>query len=140
MQAKMTPAELMDFLDREFPQTSDMGLRVEQAGGGTARVRLPVSERNLRPGGTVSGPTLFWLADLTFYVAVLAEIGPVALAVTTNMSINFLRKPGLTDLIAEFRMLKLGKRLAVGDIAIYSEGDPEPVAHVTGTYSIPPER
>ncbi|MEC9347177.1 MAG: PaaI family thioesterase [Pseudomonadota bacterium] len=140
MPAKMTPAELMDFLDREFPQTSDMGLRVEQAGDGTARVRLPVSERNLRPGGTVSGPTLFWLADLTFYVAVLAEIGPVALAVTTNMSINFLRKPGLTDLIAEFRMLKLGRRLAVGDIAIYSEGNAEPVAHVTGTYSIPPER
>lgn len=140
MPAKMTPAELMDFLDREFPQTSDMGLRVEQAGDGTARVRLPVSERNLRPGGTVSGPTLFWLADLTFYVAVLAEIGPVALAVTTNMSINFLRKPGLTDLIAEFRMLKLGRRLAVGDIAIYSEGNADPVAHVTGTYSIPPER
>jgi uncharacterized protein (TIGR00369 family) len=80
------------------------------------------------------------LADLAMYMAVLAMIGPVALAVTTNLNINFLRKPGQADVIAEARLLKLGKRLAVGEVTMYSEGDPEPVAHATVTYSIPPER
>ena len=91
----------------------------------------------IRPGGTISGPTMMALADFAMYVGVLASIGPVPLAVTTNLNINFLRKPEARDLIAECRLLKLGKRLAVGEVAIRSDGVDEPVAHVTSTYSIP---
>jgi acyl-coenzyme A thioesterase PaaI-like protein len=91
----------------------------------------------LRPGGTISGPSMFALADVALYVAILAQIGPVGLAVTTNMNINFLRKPPPRDLIGETRLIKLGKRLAVGEVALYSVGDPEMVAHATGAYSIP---
>ena len=89
----------------------------------------------------MSGPTLMGLADAALYVAILGEIGLVALAVTTNLNINFLRKP-LADraLLAECRLIKLGKVLAVGEVTLYSEGQEEPVAHVTGTYSIPPRR
>jgi uncharacterized protein (TIGR00369 family) len=98
---------------------------------------MRVGDDSIRPGGTVSGPTMFMLADTALYIAVLASIGPKALAVTTNMSINFLRKPAVKDLIADCRLLKLGTRLAVGEVAIYSDGEAEPVAHATGTYSIP---
>jgi len=76
--------------------------------------------------------------DFAMYVAVLASIGPVPLAVTTNLNINFLRKPAQKDLIAECRLIKLGNRLAVGEVQIYSEGEDEMVAHATSTYSIPP--
>lgn len=136
----MTAAELEAFLDLEFPQIH-MGGRifsVEAVGHGTARMRMAFSERNVRPGGTLSGPSMFTLADLSFYVALLGAIGPVGLAVTTNININFLRKPAPRDMIAECRMLKIGKRLAVGEATLFSDGEPEPVAHVTGTYSIPP--
>ena len=98
---------------------------------------MKASEEMLRPGGTISGPAMFGLADVALYGAVLSMIGPVALAVTTNMNINFLRKPAPKDLLAEARILKLGKRLAVGEVTIWSEGEEEPVAHATGTYSIP---
>ena len=91
----------------------------------------------IRPGGTISGPTMMALADFAMYVGVLASIGPVPLAVTTNLNINFLRKPAARDLIAECRLLKLGKRLAVGEVTIRSDGMDEPVAHATSTYSIP---
>jgi uncharacterized protein (TIGR00369 family) len=101
-------------------------------------MRMAFDARNVRPGGTLSGPSMFTLADLAFYVAVLGAIGPVGLAVTTNLSINFLRKPAQRAMIAECRMLKVGKRLAVGEATLYSEGEDEPVAHATGTYSIPP--
>jgi uncharacterized protein (TIGR00369 family) len=136
----MTPAEMEAFLDREFPQIH-LGERifsVEAVGEGTCRMRMAFTERNLRPGGTLSGPSMFMLADLAFYVAVLGALGPVALAVTTNLNINFLRKPEPRDLLAECRMLKIGKRLAVGEVTLFSEGMAEPVAHVTGTYSVPP--
>ncbi len=106
----------------------------------TARMRLPVGDEHLRPGGTVSGPTMMALADSCMYAAILGQIGPVALAVTTNFNINFLRRPEPRDMIAETRLLKLGKRLAVGEVGLYSEGEEEPVAHVTATYSIPPDR
>lgn len=137
---KMTTAELHDFLEREFPQSAHLGLAIEQAGNMTARLRMPVGEQHLRPGGTVSGPTLFWLADVGLYLAILAELGPVAMAVTTNISLNFLRKGTTADLIAEVRLMKLGRRLAVGEVSLFSDGLGEPIAHVTGTYSIPPER
>lgn len=140
--ARMSIAEITAFLDREFPQIH-MGGRiftVEGVGHGSCRMRMAYHERNIRPGGTISGPAMFTLADLAFYVAVLGALGPVALAVTTNLNINFLRKPAQRAMIADCRLLKLGKRLAVGEASLFSEGEAEPAAHVTGTYSVPPER
>jgi uncharacterized protein (TIGR00369 family) len=136
----MSVAQMEAFLDKEFPQIHSGGriFSIEAVGYGTCRMRMAYHERNIRPGGTLSGPSMFTLADLAFYVAVLGAIGPVGLAVTTNLNINFLRKPTQRDMIAECRMLKIGKRLAVGEATLYSDGDDEAVAHVTGTYSIPP--
>jgi uncharacterized protein (TIGR00369 family) len=137
----MTLSEVRAFLDREFPQIAANGrYTVEELRPRGARLRAAYHERQIRPGGTISGPTMMALADLSLYVAVLASIGPVALAVTTNLNINFLRRPAPRDLISECRLLKLGNRLAVGEVSIFSEGEEDPVAHVTGTYSIPPRR
>jgi len=135
----MTRDELTAFLDREFPQIHLGGRSyfVDEVGPLSARMRMAYHERHLRPGGTISGPAMMTLADLALYAAILAHIGPVALAVTTSLNFNFLRKPEPRDLIAECRLLKLGKRLAVGDVSIYSEGSPDMVCHATGTYSIP---
>lgn len=140
MQAsKMTVAELERFLAEQFPQAMHpkAGLTIEEVWHGGARVRQTFNLRFLRPGGTISGPTMMGLADFTMYVGVLASIGPVPLAVTTNLNINFLRKPAQRDLLADCRLLKLGKRLAVGEVTLRSDGQEEAVAHVTSTYSIP---
>ena len=137
---RMTATELDAFLHREFPQVDRQGYRVEEVRDRFARVRLPFHEDHLRPGGTVSGPTLMSLADTAMYVVVLAMIGEVPLAVTTSLNINFMRRPGPVDVIADARLLKLGRRPAVGDVAMYSDGDPEMVAHATLTYSIPDKR
>jgi uncharacterized protein (TIGR00369 family) len=137
----MTVSELERFLAREFPQAfhSASGLAIEEVRSGGCRVRQSYHEASIRPGGTISGPTMMALADFTMYVAVLAAIGPVPLAVTTNLNINFLRRPVPRDLLAEARLLKVGKRLAVGEVTIRSDGEEEePVAHATSTYSIPP--
>lgn len=140
----MSVAELQTFFVDAFPQAlgaSGDETQIEEIGPGRVLVRRKLSEVNLRPGGTVSGPTMMALADHAMYAVILAHIGPVALAVTTNLNINFLRKPVLQDLLAEGRLLKLGKRLAVGEVTLFNEGDEEaPVAHVTSTYSIPPNR
>ena len=138
----MTAQEVEAFLDREFPQLHLDGrlYQVEEVGPLSARVRLDYHERNLRPGGTLSGPAMMSLADLSLYVAVLANIGRVGLAVTTNLSFNFLRKPAQRALLAECRLIKLGRRLAVGEVGIRSEGETDLVCHVTGTYSIPDRR
>ncbi|WP_201864455.1 PaaI family thioesterase [Microvirga soli] len=138
----MTRDELVAFLDREFPQIHMGGQTyfVDEVGPLSARMRMAYHERHIRPGGTISGPSMMALADLGLYVAILAHIGPVALAVTTSLNFNFLRKPEQRDLIAECRLLKLGKRLAVGDVSIYSEGSSDVVCHATGTYSIPDRR
>ncbi len=133
----MTAADLNAFMLAGFPRWDRAGVTIEHAEHRAVRLRMTTGERSLRPGGTVSGPTMFMLADTALYAAVLASVGPKALAVTTNMSINFLRKPPPSDLIAECRLLKLGKRLAVGYVTIYSDGEDEPVAQATGTYSIP---
>ncbi len=135
----MTVAEIEGFLDAEFPQLHHGGrtFSVEDVGSLTCRMRMTAHEKHLRPGGTVSGPAMFALADVGLYVVILAHIGPIALAVTTNLNINFLRKPPARDLIAHCRLLKLGKRLAVGEVTIYAENSDEPVAHAVGTYSIP---
>jgi uncharacterized protein (TIGR00369 family) len=137
--AKMSVAELEAFLVREFPQSFGSGdTRIESADGETCLLRQRFNDRMLRPGGTISGPTLMTLADCAMYVVLLSAIGPVGLAVTTNLNINFLRKgaPG-QDVLAAARILKLGKRLAVGEVNLLSGASPDPIAHVTATYSIP---
>lgn len=137
MQLKMDATALNAFLRREFAQVADM-FEVIEAGAETV-IRLRVDDSHLRPGGTVSGPTMFALADVGIYLAILSRIGPVALSVTTNATIDFLRKPlaGI-DLLARVRVLKLGRSLAVGDCLIFSEGEAEPVARASMTYSVPP--
>jgi len=140
MSITMDAAELTHFLGREFPQVAE-DFVIEEVGARRIRVRLAVAERHLRPGGTVSGPSVFALADVAVYLALLAMIGPEALAVTTNCSIDFMRKPAAnTDLIAECRLLKVGRVLAVGEVLIFSEGVDAPVARASLTYSIPPKR
>lgn len=139
-QPVMNVEEMREFLDREFPQINAGGdfYKVTRIEPGRAEVALIPDERHLRPGGTISGPSLFALADLSAYVVILAHIGPVALAVTTNLNINFLRKATAHEaLTAECRLLKLGKRLAVIEVAIRDPAG-DLVAHATATYSIPP--
>jgi uncharacterized protein (TIGR00369 family) len=132
--------EMRAFLQDHFPQGEQYG-QLEQLGDGWAELRLAVGDDHLRPGGTVSGPTMMGLADVALYAALLSRIGPVALAVTINLNINFLRKPRPdADLLARAQMLKVGKRLGVGEVYVRSEGDEEPVAHATITYSIPEAR
>ncbi len=133
-----TPDEMHAYLNEVFPQ-ADIGetFLVEEIGERGARIRLRYHNKHLRPGGTISGPTMFSLADVGLYVAILGRIGKTPLAVTTNLNINFLKKPPAADLIGEARLLKLGKRLAVGEVSIHSAADDELVAHAVGTYSIP---
>ena len=125
------------FIAREFPQSTFV---IDEVGDGTATVRQPIDHSHLRPGNTVSGPTIMGLADCAAYVAILAHYGEVALAVTTSLNINFLRRPSADrDIIAYCSLLKAGKRLVVCELTVHSEGLDDPVAHVTATYSIPPE-
>ena len=139
--ARITLEEIAE-IDKELPWARTLGLRVESLGEGEAKVTLPFAPSQLRPGGTISGPSMMALADYAMYIAVLSAIGRVELAVTTSLAINFLRKPPPGDIEADCRLLKLGKRLAYGEVWIHSpEGHgEEPVAHATATYSIPPER
>src|SRR5215510_112054 len=134
---RMSVEELEQFLTAHFPYAEHRSLMVERIEENFAQVRLCYHDRHLRPGGTISGASLMTLADMAMYVALLGMIGPVALAVTTNLNINFLRKPGQRDVIGECKLLKLGKRLAVGEVKMYSDGDSELVAHATVTYLIP---
>jgi uncharacterized protein (TIGR00369 family) len=135
---KMTADEIKSFMQKVFPEAR-LPVEIEELRDGFLRIRVPVTDRYLRPGGTVSGPVLMTIADTAMYYLVLGMIGPVALALTTNLNVNFLRAPKPADLIAETKMLKLGRRLAVGQVTIYSAGSDEPVAHATVTYSIPPD-
>ncbi len=140
MGLKMDAEALAAFMAQAFPQVAG-DFVVERVAPMEITVRMEVSNRHLRPGDTVSGPTLFSLADVAVYLAVLSMIGPQALAVTTNCSMDFMRKPAPgADLRAEARLLKLGRVLAVGDVLIYSDGVEAPVARATLTYSIPPTR
>ena len=136
---KLTRKELVDLLRAEFPEASHaMGnFEIEEIWFGGCRLRHPFTQSSLRPGGTLSGTTMMSLGDFSMYVAVLSAVGWVPLAVTTNLTINFLKKPAARDLVAEARLIKLGKRLAVGEVGIRSEGEEGLVAHVTSTYSIP---
>ncbi|MCV2368757.1 PaaI family thioesterase [Roseateles oligotrophus] len=135
MTATPSQAEIAAFLAASFPQTK---CRVESVSAGTATVRHPVGEAELRPGGTVSGPVLMTVADVALYVALLGQIGIMPLAVTTSLNINFLRKPSADrDILGVCRMKKIGQTLAVGEVDLFSEGELEPVAHAVGTYAIP---
>jgi uncharacterized protein (TIGR00369 family) len=138
----MSKSELDQFLRREFPQLyRSAAVIIERADGRSCRLRQTYDESMLRPGGTISGPTLMALSDVAMYVVLLSAIGPVGLAVTTNLNINFLRKaPAGHDLLAEGKLLKLGKRLAVGEVTLRSAASDDLVAHATLTYSIPPQR
>lgn len=128
--------EVAEFIVREFPQTKCTVREVTLDG---ATVVHQVGPAELRPGGTVSGPVLMEVADVALYVAILAQIGIVPLAVTTNLSINFMRKPAADRaVVGVCRLLKVGRALAVGEVSLYSEGLDEPVAHAVGTYSLPP--
>ena len=136
---KLTAEELTEYLDDVFPQVRGE-FTIEEVADMRIRTRLNVGERHLRPGATVSGPSIFALADVSVYLAVLAMIGREALAVTTNCSIDFMRKPVAdADLIAECRLLKMGRVLAVGEVLIFSVGMDQPVARASMTYSIPPK-
>ncbi|SEW11113.1 uncharacterized domain 1-containing protein [Cognatiyoonia koreensis] len=140
MKLKMDVLALQDFLRTDFPQVSS-DFVIDGLTADLLRVRLKTRDNHLRPGGTVSGPSMFALADVGVYLAILARLGPVALAVTTSCSIDFMRKPRAgQDLIGETRLLKLGRVLAVGDVLMFSEGENQPVARASLTYSIPPER
>jgi uncharacterized protein (TIGR00369 family) len=134
--------EIAELLHEIFPQTvyPGSGLTIERVAYGDVRVRREFHARQLRPGGTISGPTMMQLADFTMYVAVFSAVGRKPAAVTTNLNINFLRKPAPAALIADARLLRVGKRLVFGEVTIYSEGEEAPVAHVTSTYSIPNDR
>jgi uncharacterized protein (TIGR00369 family) len=134
--------EIATLLHEVFPQGfyPGSGLTIERVDYGDIRIRRAFQESHLRPGGTISGPTMMELADFAMYVAVFSAIGNQPLAVTTNLNVNFLRKPAQADLVAEAKLMKVGKRLAVGEVTILSDGSEEPVAHVTATYSIPANR
>jgi uncharacterized protein (TIGR00369 family) len=133
-----TKADIIDFLTREFPQNKCV---VEEVDNGSATVMHHVGSDHLRPGETVSGPLLMMVADVALYVAILGTIGIVPLAVTTSLTINFLRKPSAgKPIVGVCKLIKVGRTLAVGEVALYSRGNEEMVAHAVGTYSIPPVR
>jgi acyl-coenzyme A thioesterase PaaI-like protein len=131
-------AEIIQFLAREMPHSKCI---VEAVGNASATLKHPIGPEELRPGGTVAGAVLLAVADVALYVAILGEIGIVPLAVTTSLTVNFLRKPSpAKSIVGVCKLIKLGRSLAVGEVALYSEGAPEMVAHAVGTYSIPPAR
>ncbi|MGF1467554.1 MAG: PaaI family thioesterase [Sandaracinaceae bacterium] len=135
----MTADEILELMRAEFPQVARMGLRIGDLTDDRITMVWPATERQLRPGGTISGPVMMTLADTAMYFLVLANVGPVPLAVTTSLHINFLRKPPPGDVVARGRLLKLGSRLAVGDVELFSSASDEIAAHATVTYSLPPE-
>jgi uncharacterized protein (TIGR00369 family) len=134
--------ELTRRLTAEFPQvwSSMSGLSIEEVWSGGCRLRQAFREQSLRPGATISGATIMALGDYAVYVAVLATIGWEPLAVTTSLNVNFLRKPGRNDLLADCDLIKVGKRLVIGEVMIREAGEEEPIAHLTSTYSVPPRR
>lgn len=139
MSLAMNREELEDYMSQIFPQVSQ-DYSVQDLTEESIVMRLAVGDRHLCPGGTVSGPSMFGLADVSVYALILARRGQQSLAVTTGCSMDFMRKPdGNADLIARCTLLKLGKSLAVGDVLIFSEGSDKPVARATMTYSLPPE-
>ena len=136
---KITPREFESLAKDRVPIVHYFGVSIEEIGEGTAKGRATYREEFLRPGGTIAGPVLMTLADFVMYAAVLSKIGRVELAVTTNLNINFLRRPDPKEIVGHAKLIKWGKRLAVGEVSLYSDGEEELIAHVTCTYSIPPK-
>ncbi|MBM3569254.1 MAG: PaaI family thioesterase [Alphaproteobacteria bacterium] len=136
---RIDAAEVERISREDVPSVGPEGVRVLALGEGSCSVWLPYDPRSIRPGGTISGPTMMGLADFALYVAVMTAIGPVKLAVTTDLTCHFLRRPEPRPLVAHAKLLKLGRRLAIGEVAVHAEGETEPVAHIVATYSIPPE-
>lgn len=130
--------EIEQSLKQWMPMAQDIDLKVEEVRHGFARIRIPFQEKHLRPGGTISGPVMMTAADTAMYVAILGSLGEMAMAVTSNLNINFLKRPQQKDLLAEATILKLGKRIAFCEVGLRCEGSDELVAHVTGSYSLPP--
>jgi uncharacterized protein (TIGR00369 family) len=130
--------ELERLILEKFPFARSSKFRAEKLEPGRAMIRAPYSNEFLRPGGTISGPVMMGLADFAMYAAILTRVGIVELAVTTNFNISFLHRPKPGDLLAEARLIKLGKRLVVGEVEVYVDGQDDMVAHVTSTYSLPP--
>jgi uncharacterized protein (TIGR00369 family) len=136
--SRITAAEFEAIVREQLPFAQALGTEVVELSAARTVFRLPYKSDFLRPGGTIGGPLLMALADLALYGAVMAALGPVVQAVTTNLAISFLRLPPPADLIAHAKLIKIGKRLAVGTVEIFSANDPDMVAHVSGTYSLPP--
>jgi len=136
---RITAAAFEELAWQGVPFVGQLGCRVERFAAGDVALRLPYSDLLLRPGGTICGPALMALADVTLYGVVLSMIGPVALAVTTSLNVHFLSRPAPRDVLAEGRLLKLGRRLAVGEVTMRTDGEERPICHVTGTYALPPE-
>jgi uncharacterized protein (TIGR00369 family) len=134
--SKVTTEKFNEIIRAELPSAAESGIYLRAIEAGKAELVLPYSEHSLRPGGTIAGPFMMMLADVCMYAVVLSLLGEIKLAVTTSLNINFLRRPANTDLVARGSSIKMGKRLAVLEVSIYSEDDI--VAHATGTYSIPP--
>ncbi len=135
---KITVDEFNTLLRAELPFAAENGIVAESVEDGRASVRLPFQENMIRPGGTIAGPIMMGLADATMFAALLGRIGVVKMAVTTSFNINFLRRPPRADLVADGRVIKAGRRLGVMEVTVFTDGDDDPVAHATGTYSIPP--
>ncbi len=139
-EAQISRTQFEEIARQRVPFIGQLGVHVDDLSYGAVTLRMPFQNDFLRPGGTIAGPVMMGLADLAMYAVVLSMIGPVELAVTTNLNINFLRRPAPGDILAAGRILKLGKRLAVGEVTVFRDGDADPVAHVTSTYSIPPRK
>ena len=134
----VTVAEFEALLEAELPLASSWGLKIEEIGSGTSRVRLPKSDQLLRPGGSIVGPAMMMIADVGLYAAIIGQIGLEPMAVTSCLTTNFLRRPALGDLVGECRMIKIGRRLAYGEVTIFCDGEKDqPVCHATGTYALP---
>lgn len=134
----LNAAHIQKLVREWIPMAEDMDLRIEAAGNGSSKVRIPFAEKNKRPGGSVSGPVLMAAGDTAMYAAILGDLGEVAMAVTSNLNINFMQRPGEVDIIAEGKILKMGKRIAYCEVEIFTSESRELVAHVTGSYALPP--
>jgi len=136
----LTAAEVQALIREWVPMAEDIDLKVDSIAPGAATIRIPFNDRNLRPGGSISGPTIMAAGDTAMFAAILGRLGKVAMAVTSNLNINFMQRPAQKDLIAEASILKMGRRIAFCEVGIRSAGSEELVAHVTGSYALPPEK
>lgn len=133
----LTAEQVQSLIRLGVPMADDIDLQIDHLDMDKAVARVPFHGKLVRPGGTLSGPTIMALADAAMYAVVLGRLGRVEMAVTANLNINFLTKPKPVDLLAEARILRLSRRQAVCEVALYSQGEEELVAHVTGTYALP---